>query len=245
MSAFAPFFRYAGSKMTLSKSHYPRPRHPHIVEPFAGSACYATTYANHQVTLIENDYDIAALWRYLISTPGQEIAKLPVKELRHGDDIKRLPIDYGARVLIRQCQRVGHATCWSVSKWNDTNSGLWSERKRDVIAAQVEYIRHWKIIERDMQAAQQELLTWEPATWFIDPPYISLPLYDSHKIDFPRLGKWCQALKGQVIVCEAQGAEWLPFRPFRKMRTGRAGHDCSSSEGMEAIWTNETPELSL
>jgi hypothetical protein len=244
MSHFAPFFKYAGSKMTLSKSYYPRPRHQHIVEPFAGSACYATTYANHSVTLIEKDYDIASLWRYLISTPGQEIAKLPTTELRRGEDIRRLPLDYGAKVLIRCCQRVGRNDCWTVSKWCNTNSGLWGERKRDVIASQVEYIRHWKILEWNVQAHFDALLAWPDATWFIDPPYISLPLYDSKSINYPHLGEWCQRLKGQVIVCEAYGADWLPFRRFKKMRTGRAGQGCSESEGVEAIWTNETPELS-
>jgi hypothetical protein len=197
------------------------------------------------VTLIENDHDIAELWRYLIRTSSSDIASLPTKDLKHGQDISRLPIDYGARVLIRCCQRVGQNDCWTVSKWNNTNSGLWGDRKRDVIASQVEHIRHWKVIEADVQKMQEELLTWPETTWFIDPPYISLPLYESHKIDFPRLGEWCQKLSGQVIVCEAQGADWLPFRPFRKMRTGRAGQDCSSSDGLEAIWTNETPELSL
>ena len=32
--------------------------------------------------------------------------------------------------------------------------------------------------------------------------------------DFHTLGRWCQERRGQVMVCESQGASWLPFEPI-------------------------------
>ena len=55
------------------------------------------------------------------------------------------------------------------------------------------------------------------ATWFIDPPYQhhgSRYYHGSSGIDYPRLAEWAQSRTGQVIVCEASPADWLPFVPF-------------------------------
>lgn len=50
--------------------------------------------------------------------------------------------------------------------------------------------------------------------------------------------KWCQSRRGQTLVCENDGATWLPFQPF---------HDALATPGSrrpgkvskEVIWTNE------
>ena len=55
----------------------------------------------------------------------------------------------------------------------------------------------------------------QPATWFIDPPYQKMGFYYKHKdIDYNHLSEWCLSRDGQIIVCENEGADWLPFEPL-------------------------------
>lgn len=225
-----PFFKYAGSKWLLSK-HYPAPCFDTIIEPFAGSACYATRYHDREVRLNDTNAEIVDLWRYLISVDGNEIAKLPTRHLKAGQDIRELKISDGAQLLIRQWQRVGMSNCWTISKWCN-KPGLWGDATRDHIAASVEKIRHWRVTQMDY--------TWfggvgRPATWFIDPPYAGLPLYGSKNMDY-ELAAWCRGRAGQVIVCEQDKARWLPFKRFRKVVTGRRGQACSKGDSAEGVW---------
>ena len=225
-----PFFKYAGSKWILSK-HYPAPLHDLILEPFAGSACYATRHHEREIVLGENSPEIAALWRYLITVNGNEIARLPCAELQEGQDIRELPISDGAKLLIRQWQRVGMSSCWTVSKWGML-PGQWNRATQDHVAASVEKIRHWRIFEGDYRIFPEQR-----GTWFIDPPYFGLPLYGSRFINYAELATWCQSRPGQVVVCEQSTARWLPFEPFRKVVTGRRGQDCSKGDSCEGLWT--------
>ena len=230
-----PFFRYPGSKWILSK-HYPAPAHGTIIEPFAGSACYSTRYADRNVILVEKDPEVAELWKYLISANGNDIAQLPTSELSVGQDIRELDVPIGAKLLIRSWQRVGMSKCWTISKWNNLNSGLWSNSARDSVAASVEHIRHWSIFCQDYTRSFD---FWNKlATWFIDPPYHGLPLFGSKLIDYAALADFCQTRPGQAIVCEQDSATWLPFVPFRKVVTGRRGQPCSNGKSSEGIWTS-------
>ena len=81
------------------------------------------------------------------------------------------------------------------------------------------------------------------ATWFVDPPYqpvdgIRGNGYDkkcqctAKHIDYNALGEWCKSRLGQVIVCEQDGANWLPFGVL---------HETTNSQDKkykELIWTN-------
>ena len=80
-------------------------------------------------------------------------------------------------------------------------------------------------------------------TWFIDPPYqpvggVRGNGYDkkcqcsANFIDFPALGEWCKSRMGQVIVCEQEGANWLPFRVLRETTNSQ------DKKYKEMIWTN-------
>ena len=60
--------------------------------------------------------------------------------------------------------------------------------------------------------------------------------HPSTAIDFPALGAWCRSRRGQVIVCEAAGATWLPFRPFASIKS--FGNGVKSRTSAEVIWTN-------
>lgn len=234
-----PFFKYPGSKHQAAK-HYPKPEHSRIIEPFAGSACYSTRYAEKQVILVEKDPEIATLWGYLIHANTTAVRNLPT-QLDPGIDIRSLGLEYGAALLIRQWQRVGRNDCWTVSKWCGANSGFWCEATRNAIADQVQYIRHWRIFCGDA-------LSWfdtrrEPSTWFVDPPYVGKPFYKEKFSEHEALGKLCQGMdpeRHQVIVCEAGEASWLPFRDFRRQVTGRRGAATGSKEkSRELVWSND------
>ena len=91
----------------------------------------------------------------------------------------------------------------------------WNAAQRERVAAQVPIVKHWRIIEGDYTDAPN--LT---ATWFVDPPYSNRAgsYYVHTDVDYAALGSWCQARAGQTIVCENEGATWLPFQPFGRFR---------------------------
>lgn len=99
-------------------------------------------------------------------------------------------------------------------------------------------IRHWRLVE----GSYVGLDVAGPATWFVDPPYQGMGRHYTHGaagIDFGHLAGWCRGREGQVIVCEASGATWLPFEHMATLRTTRKGRPAA-----EAVWTNER-QLSL
>ena len=54
-------------------------------------------------------------------------------------------------------------------------------------------------------------------------------------IDYSALADWCHSRKGQVIVCENEGADWLPFeRLCEQVGANRA------KRSMEVIWHRST-----
>lgn len=104
---------------------------------------------------------------------------------------------------------------------------------RERIASQVCHIRHWKIVNASYEEAPDA-----EATWFIDPPYCAGPgaCYKHRIEDYSDLAEWCIARRGQVIVCEAEHARWLPFQPFGRIKAT----DGCNRKGFsnEVIWTN-------
>lgn len=230
-----PFWRYYGGKWRAAP-RYPKPEHATIIEPFAGAAGYAMRYPDRQVILVEKYARVAAIWRYLISVPASEIRRIPLVEA-----VADLPpwVPAAGRDLVGFCMNAA-----VVSPRNVLSAGRkklavmgrkfegWTEAQRERVASQVEQIRHWKIIEGDYTAAPDV-----PATWFVDPPYNNKAgsYYVHADIDYPALGRWCQNRTGQVIVCENEGATWLPFRPFATFKPGVNGKGSK-----EVIWTQPT-----
>lgn len=228
-----PFFSFYGSKWRIAK-RYPKPEYDHIIEPFAGSAGYSLRYTEKQVTLYDADSTICSVWDYLISAPTSEIESLPI-DVKHVDEVKG---SQEAKWLIGFW--LNHACVspmLSPSAWmrkGKHNTSFWGEEIRNRIAKQQQFIRHWEIIEGKYDAA-----TNHNATWFVDPPYQGKcgRLYKHNDIDFEVLGNWCQDRRGQVIVCESEGANWLDFRPFHEAKAmeGPRGKKISK----EMIWTGE------
>jgi hypothetical protein len=221
-----PFLSFYGGKWR-SAAKYPRPLHGVIIEPFAGSAGYAVRYPDRQVHLYDVDERIAGVWDYLIATPESEIRRLPL-EVAHIDD---LTVPEEAKHLIGFWLNSGAASPRKTpSSWMRAGkhaTSFWGEVIRERIASQVPYIRHWTITH-----GSYEDIPDQPACWFVDPPY-STPAghyYRHNVVDFASLGAWAKDREGQVIVCEQEGADWLPFDPLGSIKStrGRTG---------EVIWT--------
>lgn len=235
MVKLRPFFTFYGGKYRVAP-HYPKPIYDTIIEPFAGSAGYSLRYFNHKIILVDRDPVIAATWKYLISVSPQEILDLP--DVLPNQSINDIHVIQEARWLIGWWLNKGTTSpCRTPSAW--MRSGIrpnsqWGKAIRERIASQVPYIRHWKIF----QGSYEQCPSTE-ASWFVDPPYslVERQYKCGRKyIDYKALSLWCQQRKGQVIVCESVGANWLPFQPFRNIKAneGRTGGKISQ----EAIWTN-------
>jgi len=189
-------------------------------------------YPDRNVILIETYPVIAEIWRYLIGVSRAEVLRIPLVE--HVDDLPGW-VPQGARWLVGFA--MNNAT---VSPCRRLSSGRkrmalagrkyegWTDAQRVCVANQVEHICHWKIIEGDYSQAPDV-----PATWFIDPPYNNKAgsYYVHSSLDFPKLGEWCKTRPGQVIVCENEGATWLPFMPFATLKSGLNGR-----VSKEVVW---------
>lgn len=214
---------YYGAKTKLVH-HYPTPKEDLIIEPFAGSARYALKYWECDVLLVDKYDVIVKLWKWLQQCSPNDIFKLP--SLKKGQNIKEMGFDENELLLMSFCAGGGGSVPqYKVSKFGEQNSKSFQKK----IASNLHKIRHWKIIHGSFEDIPNQ-----KATWYIDPPYqFGGEHYkeSNKKIDFKKLGKWCESRKGQVIVCENTKADWMDFKPMihfsglRKTTT-------------EAIWSN-------
>lgn len=231
-TAMRPFFGFYGGKWRDTPKYYPRPEHATIVEPFAGSAGYSVRNADRNVILGEKDAVIFAVWEYLIRVPERDILAIP--DLAPGQTVSDLPICQEARWLVGfwlnrgvSRPRIG-PSAWM--RDGIRPGSFWGERVRHTIASQVARIRHWRVFN----CSYENLPFSGEATWFVDPPYQNQGKHYRHgpqDVDFAMLGDWCRAREGQVIVCENEGANWLPFMPLAKVKTTRA-----NSRSVEVVW---------
>ena len=236
-----PFFTFYGGKWRAAV-HYPEPMHRTIVEPFAGSAGYSLRYPHRQVVLIERDPIIAGTWRYLLRVTPEEVLGLP--DVEPGQSVDDLPLTEELRWLVGWWVNFGGTapgkTLSSLGRSGPRGDAeryavFWGPKVRERIAAQLPAIRHWRLIEGDWSEAPDA-----EATWFVDPPYAEMGKYyryGSARLDFAALAAWCRIRRGQVIVCENDGADWLPFKHFRDLKTSDPGGRVSR----EATWTAGCP----
>lgn len=234
MLALRPFWTFFGGKWRLTP-HYPEPIHSTIIEPFAGAAGYSLRYPDRKVILIDKDPLIAGIWRWLISASAEEVRALP-----------RIPVSGSLHDVKWPCEEAKNlAGFWlgagsvrpyyNLTGWlkkPGRSANLWGASKIERIASQVDRIRHWTIIEGDYTNAPDI-----EATWFIDAPYVKAGKryrHSSASIDFSHLGAFCQNIEGQVIVCEQEGADWMPFEFFHKAKANESVNDGKVSN--EVVW---------
>lgn len=203
-----------------------------VVEPFAGSAAYATRYEPEKALLLDMSPHVVGVWRYLIRESAASILALP--DLLECQTVKDLNVCEEAKALIGfWVNSASAAPGQKMSKWarGATTQLYWGSRVRERLATQVEKIRRWKVHCESYENAPDI-----EATWFIDPPYQCAAgrLYPHNTVDFDALGAWCKTRRGAVYVCESSGATWLPFEPFARMKSnsGRRGKGYSD----EMLW---------
>lgn len=234
MPRLRSFWSYYGAKWQLVP-RYPAPEHGLIVEPFAGSACYALAYPERDVVLAESDPVVAGLWRWLIGASPSDVLDLPDPE--PGQDIAELDVPEPARHLIGfwcargQIRPRRHAGgSWMTEHKARRPGSFWGRPAREMIARQVHAIRHWRVVDDYRECPDQE------ATWFVDPPYRGPGRHYRHgsaRLDFGSLASWCRSRRGLRIVCEQRGADWLPFedlQPTHKSEVAwvsRSGAPCT------------------
>jgi hypothetical protein len=227
-------FSFYGSKSSVIAT-YPKPKHDVIIEPFAGSASYASAYHDRQVVLCDADKVIADLWKWLTTCSYDEVMALPATVEPDGSNL--LGLHQEARSLIGfWCNHATPQPRLVPSSWMRSGirpNSFWGPVVRQVVANQLHKIRHWKVIWGSYQCLENV-----EGTWFVDPPYQGKPgrAYSCQVDNYYRLALWCRERRGQVIVCEQEGADWLPFKPHVKIRTHSSYAKKASSS--EVIWTN-------
>lgn len=233
LKCLKPFFCYYGGKWRVAK-RYPSPTFDTIVEPFAGAAGYSTRYYNKKVILYDLDPVICSVWDYLIKSTPEEIMSLP-STLNHIDDIQ---VCQEAKNLIGFWLNKGTTQPKkSPSKWMRAGiapNSWWGDGVKLRIATQMPYIKHWQINNASYDTAPDI-----QATYFVDPPYQNDAgkIYKMKFTVFANLAEWCKTRQGQVIVCEQEGADWLPFTQFHTIKSTPGSR--GKSRSAEVIWTNQ------
>jgi len=205
-------FYFYGRKKQIAK-YYPVPNYDTIIEPFAGAAAYSL-YKNNwkkRVILVEKDKKVFDIWNWLIhSATVNEIKKMP--ELKIGEKSSEfLHIVHAATKM---------AFHFKTIKVTPVLARNWEISIR-VFAENLYKIKHWEIICGDYKDSPDI-----EATWFIDPPYKGESgmgyRFNSKMINYNELAEWTKKRKGEIIFCEGEQADYLPFRPLVELK-GVAG----------------------
>lgn len=193
-------FYYFGRKGQLAR-RFPSPRFPLVVEPFAGSAAYSLYWKPSNALLIDRDPDVVSLWNRICSMSVDEIMAFPLPELG-----VKVEDHWYLSAMASKCTRLVYPT--KVSKWGVRSF----EFARKLAARNLVVGSRFEYRVGDYTDAPDV-----EATWFIDPPYQQVGggyRFDRDDIDYDQLRSWCLSRRGQVIVCEQYGANWLPFKPL-------------------------------
>lgn len=211
-------FYYFGRKGRLARK-YPKPRFELVIEPFAGSAAYALFWKPERALLIERDERVVALWHRLVGegVAGLEAASPPVVGERTQDLWHLTAMASKDSLSVREYT----VSEWALKSW---------ELARKLAVRNLETAARFDYIAGDYEEAPNV-----EATWFIDPPYQQVARgykYNRDSIDYDKLAAFCRSRKGQVIVCEQKGADWLPFRTLTVQQNVQ-----STGRSHEMVWT--------
>ena len=219
---------YYGSKTNIINL-YPPPKEDKIIEPFAGTARYALKYFYKDVLLVDKYEVIIKIWKWLQKCSPNDILSLP--RFKYGDNINDFNYECEEqRFLIGFLIGFGFtdprksATPRLRNRPNAMNYTIKN------ISSQLHKIKHWEI-----RSGSYENINNQKATWFIDAPY----QYGGHaykcnnkKINFNHLSAWSMERKGQIIICENNKANWMPFKPMVTQQVLSGKHK-------EVIWSNK------
>lgn len=199
---------YYGSKSKLVNL-YPKPTKDLIIEPFAGSARYALKYWEKDVLLVDKYDVIIDMWHWLQQATIKDLDGLP--KLKVGDCLDNFNLSRGEFLFLSFIVNEGNTGLRkTVTKRAAPKVNFKIETTKDILHK----IKHWKI----KKGCYTEIENVE-ATWFVDPPYFKGGEYypmSSKNIDFNHLAEWCKERNGEVIVCENDNANWLPFKPLKE-----------------------------
>jgi hypothetical protein len=223
-----PFFTYFGSKHNLA-GRYPVPKHDVVVEPFAGSAAYATVHFQKRVILYDVSPVVCGVWEFLIMSSVTDVLRLPTQVI----DVSDLKVCQEAKWLIGFWLKKGNVVPVNVpsprmrSRMRPDSHWGWMIRSR--IAKNVGKIKHWKVINKSFVDCPDRV-----ATWFIDPPYQrSGVAYPHHDVNYSMLSEWTKRRKGQTIACGQEGDNWLPFQKFANIS------NVVNGRSQEMVWYKE------
>lgn len=216
-----PFFSYYGAKYTVAKYAGP-PRRDLVIEPFAGSAAYATRYGQGRcVALYDASPEVCDLWDWLINSSEADVRAIP-DAFETFDEIEHLP--RGPNLLVRfwvskgRAEPSGVLSPWYFRYRNDRDCKVWGGPVKRRIIEQKPFIKKWTV-----DCLCYRAIPLREAHWHVDPPYNNEAgsRYPFASIDYAHLARWCSTLPGAVDVFENEGATWLPFRPLCNIETTR------------------------
>jgi site-specific DNA-adenine methylase len=210
-------FPYFGRKSKIAGQYpAPLPGVP-VIEPFAGSMAYTLHWRPERALGFERDARVADLWHRLSLLDA--VPNPPVKGSSTDD------------LLVKLCSYSEHSL--TSGKMTVTSRMLrdWESIHRRALA-DGPYMRENVLYSQGDYRDAGDV----EATWFIDPPYQKANRrgyrYGAAHLDYGELASWCLARKGLVIVCEQEGADWLPFQRFTDLVSHRG------SRTVEVWWTN-------
>ena len=210
---------YYGGKSKIAHI-YPAPTSNLIVEPFAGSAAYSWRHrAGREVWLNDLDPRTYSIWKFLTSPDACAIVEAYVPDtVEPGMRISELiPAEHPG--LVELCRAEANQGTMGEKGVRDviTKMGAkcWKVKRKTLTV--IPEVTNWKITSVDWSD-----LANVTATWFVDPPYNNAAgaqyKLGATAINYDHLGWWCLNRKGQVIVCENAGADWLDFAELQHPR---------------------------
>lgn len=213
------WFPYYGAKVRAADL-YPAPFFSRIIEPFCGSASYATRHGkNREVILCDLDERIAGIWRWLITVSVDELMSIPgVDCFSHIDEIN---VRGDSREFLRQwlapnCTHGRNCKSKMIDAQIQAGAFWFTERHKPRFCEALSSIRDWQVICGSFSQIENQ-----EASWFIDAPYQDGGTHyrkGAEALDFGELAQFCRTRRGEVIVCEGDGADWLPFQPLAPMK---------------------------
>lgn len=216
------FYLY-GAKNLLAR-YYQRPMHNVIVEPFAGSAAYSLYHLRNnpeaRAVLIDSNDLIAGAWDFIKHCSPKDVAEYRTPKIgTYTDDF-----------LLKTCTSSNSAHQPAKMKVTKRMLDVFEYQRRRILSLLP--LRDRITFVHDDYRAFPNI----EATWFIDAPYqratdrLEKNRNSRRNLGFRLLAEYARERRGQVIVCEKEGADWMPFEPFK------ANKNSNDRKYNEVVW---------